>query len=115
MEGENRVFLMGKPEDGGVFQYIDIPFCSLVPTEYVITMPSMYARGILFGKMVLELGDSCTVRNERTGMHCDVDFKTKVGSHASACILWHGEFSLTGVAGLLHRHIQQRDRAHKEV
>ncbi|KAF8575920.1 Oxysterol-binding protein [Ramaria rubella] len=61
MEGENRVFLMGKPDDG----------------EYVITMPSMYARGILFGKMVLELGDSCTVRNERTGMQCDVDFKTK--------------------------------------
>jgi Oxysterol-binding protein len=46
--------------------------------EYVITMPSMYARGILFGKMVLELGDSCTIRNERTGMHCDIDFKTKV-------------------------------------
>ena len=46
--------------------------------EYLITMPSMYARGILFGKMVLELGDSCTVRNERTGIHCDVDFKTKV-------------------------------------
>ncbi|KAF8523108.1 hypothetical protein BU17DRAFT_43974 [Hysterangium stoloniferum] len=61
MEGENRVFLMGKPEDG----------------EYIITMPSMYARGILFGKMVIELGDSCTVKNERTGMHCDIDFKTK--------------------------------------
>lgn len=53
--------------------------------EYVITMPSMYARGILFGKMVLELGDSCTVRNERTGMHCDVDFKTKVCVRRDHC------------------------------
>jgi hypothetical protein len=80
MEGENRVFLMGKPEDGGVS--LVLRFCILLihlAVEYVITMPSMYARGILFGKMVLELGDSCTIRNERTGMHCDVDFKTKVG------------------------------------
>ncbi|GJJ08784.1 hypothetical protein Clacol_003003 [Clathrus columnatus] len=45
--------------------------------QYIITMPSMYARGILFGKMVLELGDSCVVKNEQTGLHCDIDFKTK--------------------------------------
>ncbi|CAE7191225.1 unnamed protein product [Rhizoctonia solani] len=62
MEGENRVLLMGKPEDG----------------EYVISMPNMYARGILFGRMVLELGDVCAVKCEKTGMTCDVDFKTKV-------------------------------------
>ncbi|KIJ32061.1 hypothetical protein M422DRAFT_35992 [Sphaerobolus stellatus SS14] len=61
MEGENHIFLMGKPEDG----------------DYFITMPSMYARGILFGKMVLELGDSCVIKNERTGMSCDIEFKTK--------------------------------------
>lgn len=54
--------------------------------EYVITMPSMYARGILFGKMVLELGDSCTVRNEQTGMRCDVDFKTKVCIRYYLCL-----------------------------
>lgn len=46
--------------------------------EYDITMPNMYARGILFGKMVLELGDSSIVRNNQTGMSCDVEFKTKV-------------------------------------
>ncbi|KAG6849795.1 hypothetical protein H0H93_005045 [Arthromyces matolae] len=62
MEGENRVTLLGVPQDG----------------EYIITMPNMYARGILFGKMVLELGDSCTAKNERNGMHCDIEFKTKV-------------------------------------
>ncbi|TFY66232.1 hypothetical protein EVG20_g4853 [Dentipellis fragilis] len=61
MEGSNRVVLMGRPEDG----------------EYVITMPNMYARGILFGKMVLELGDTCTARNEKHGLVADVEFKTK--------------------------------------
>lgn len=34
--------------------------------------------GILFGKMVLELGDTSTARNEKTGLTCDVIFKTKV-------------------------------------
>lgn len=46
--------------------------------EYVITMPNMYARGILFGKMVLELGDTCTAKNEKNGLTCDLEFKTKV-------------------------------------
>ncbi|KAF5361615.1 hypothetical protein D9758_007354 [Tetrapyrgos nigripes] len=61
MEGENRVTLLGKEEDG----------------EYVITMPNMYARGILFGKMVLELGDMCVMKNEKNGLVCELDFKTK--------------------------------------
>jgi oxysterol-binding protein-related protein 8 len=47
--------------------------------EYVITMPNMYARGILFGKMVLELGDTCIAKNEKNGFQCDLEFKTKVG------------------------------------
>ncbi|KAI0318179.1 Oxysterol-binding protein [Amylostereum chailletii] len=61
MEGENRVRLMGREDDG----------------EYVITMPNMYARGILFGKMVLELGDTCAAKNERHNLACDLEFKTK--------------------------------------
>ena len=40
-------------------------------------MPNMYARGILWGKMVLELGDSCTARNDRLGLAADIQFKTK--------------------------------------
>lgn len=40
-------------------------------------MPNMYARGILFGKMVLELGDTCTVRNDAQGLYADLEFKTK--------------------------------------
>jgi hypothetical protein len=41
-------------------------------------MPNMYARGILFGKMILELGDMCSGKNEKLGMFADVEFKTKV-------------------------------------
>ncbi|KAH9891299.1 Oxysterol-binding protein [Cubamyces lactineus] len=61
MEGENRVYLLGRPED----------------KEYVISMPNMYARGILWGKMFLELGDSCMAKNEQTGHYADIQFKTK--------------------------------------
>ena len=46
--------------------------------EYVISMPNMYARGILWGKMFLELGDSCMAKNEQTGHYADIQFKTKV-------------------------------------
>ena len=38
----------------------------------------MYARGILFGKMVLELGDTCVAKNEKNKMFADIEFKTKV-------------------------------------
>ncbi|KZT08937.1 Oxysterol-binding protein [Laetiporus sulphureus 93-53] len=61
MEGENRVYLMGRPEDG----------------PYVISMPNMYARGILWGKMILELGDTCTARNDHNGICAELTFKTK--------------------------------------
>lgn len=62
MEGEDRLRLLDRPEDG----------------DYIITMPNTYARGILFGKMVLELGDHSTVDNHQTGYSADVDFRTKV-------------------------------------
>ncbi|KAI8979278.1 hypothetical protein BDF20DRAFT_820343 [Mycotypha africana] len=42
MEGENHIV-----------------FTHLHNEQYDITMPNVYARGILFGKMVMELGDSC--------------------------------------------------------
>lgn len=61
MEGENRVYLMDRPDDG----------------PYVISMPNMYARGILWGRMMLELGDSCKARNDRNGLSADLEFKTK--------------------------------------
>ncbi|PWN52897.1 Oxysterol-binding protein [Violaceomyces palustris] len=61
MGGENRVVLLDKLEDG----------------EYRISMPNMYARGILFGRMVLELGDTSKIQNENYNLSCDVEFKTK--------------------------------------
>jgi len=78
MEGENRVTLLGKPEDGGE-RHTTIPYFHphIQLAEYVITMPNMYARGILFGKMVLELGDTCIAKNEKHNLFCDLEFKTK--------------------------------------
>jgi hypothetical protein len=38
----------------------------------------MYARGALFGKMVVELGDWCTARNDKSDLLAEIDFKTKV-------------------------------------
>lgn len=61
MSGANHIVLLDRPEDG----------------TYDITMPNQYARGILFGKMVLELGDIAKVSNANMGISCDVDFKTK--------------------------------------
>ncbi|KAI8097693.1 uncharacterized protein BX664DRAFT_276571, partial [Halteromyces radiatus] len=45
--------------------------------RYDITMPNVYAKGILFGKMVLELGDKCKVRCKSSDLICELDFKTK--------------------------------------
>jgi len=61
MEGFNKIAFMDRPEDG----------------EYSITMPNMYARGILFGKMLLELGDDCIIKNDHLDYSCKVEFKTK--------------------------------------
>jgi len=61
MGGESRVVLLDQPNDG----------------EYTISMPNMYARGILFGRMVLELGDHSKVENRTTGISCDVEFRVK--------------------------------------
>ena len=56
-----------------------IKFTNRPNEEYVITMPNVYARGILFGSMYMELGDPVSITCEKTGISCEVDFKTKVG------------------------------------
>lgn len=61
MGGESHVVLLNKLGDG----------------EYTISMPNMYARGILFGKMVLELGDHSDVSNVANDISCHVEFKVK--------------------------------------
>lgn len=45
--------------------------------SYMVTYPNMYARGILFGKMVLELGETSTVTCQETDLMFEVEFKTK--------------------------------------
>ncbi|KAK0568803.1 Oxysterol-binding protein OBPa [Tilletia horrida] len=61
MGGENRIVLLDRLED----------------REYRISMPNMYARGIMFGKMVMELGDQSKVVNEANDLAADIEFKTK--------------------------------------
>lgn len=43
--------------------------------------PAFPILGILFGSMVLELGDTSAATNEATGLSCEVQFKTKVCLH----------------------------------
>jgi hypothetical protein len=66
-------------------------------------MPNMYARGILFGKMVIELGDTCTVRNDAQDFQADLEFKTKgffSGTYNSiAGRVKHGSTELGDVTG----------------
>lgn len=53
-------------------QILNFELCSL-PCFHM----HRYARGILFGKMVLELGDVAQVTNHKLETSCEVDFKTK--------------------------------------
>ncbi|KAI8994715.1 hypothetical protein BDB01DRAFT_773828 [Pilobolus umbonatus] len=59
MEGENQINLTKLQE------------------KYDITMPNMYVRGILLGKMGLELGDTAIIRCAANDLICELDFKTK--------------------------------------
>lgn len=55
-----------------------ISFNKTYPGEdYRITMPNMYARGILFGTMHLELGDNVTITCEKTGYSAELEFQVK--------------------------------------
>ncbi|KAG2202045.1 hypothetical protein INT47_006237, partial [Mucor saturninus] len=52
--------------------------CIMLKDEtYTITMPNMYVKGILFGRMELELGGQCYVDCKETGFRCELEFKTK--------------------------------------
>jgi hypothetical protein len=49
------------------------------PNEsYFITFPNVYAKGLLFGTMLMELGDTATVKCEAIDLTCDLEFTTKV-------------------------------------
>lgn len=44
---------------------------------YIVNQPNVYCRGILFGKLKLELGDHMYVKCPQTGFEADIEFKTK--------------------------------------
>lgn len=46
--------------------------------RYFITYPNAYARGILFGKMFIELGDQARINCPETGYLAEIDFHVKV-------------------------------------
>lgn len=69
MGGQSRVVLLNRSNASGNE--------GAKGEEYVIGMPNMYARGILFGKLQFELGDTSTIECPSTGVAASVEFKTK--------------------------------------
>jgi len=45
--------------------------------EYEITFPSVYAKGFLFGTLMMELAGSCTVNCKQSGYRAEIEFKQK--------------------------------------
>lgn len=45
---------------------------------YVLTWPNVYARGIIFGKMLMEIGGKTSISCVQTKMATEVEFKQKV-------------------------------------
>ncbi|SCW04460.1 LAFE_0H14026g1_1 [Lachancea fermentati] len=58
-----------------VLQFLDIKDSKGNPEKYTLTQPNMYARGILFGKMRIELGDHMVIKSP--SYQVDIEFKTK--------------------------------------
>ncbi|KAI8335015.1 hypothetical protein BC941DRAFT_355747 [Chlamydoabsidia padenii] len=57
--------------------YSRLTFAKHHNETYEITNPNVYARGVLFGKMLMELGDQCTVKCVSSDLIAELDFKTK--------------------------------------
>ncbi|QID86449.1 Oxysterol-binding protein OBPa [Saccharomyces pastorianus] len=58
-----------------VLQFLDIKDRNGKPEKYVLTQPNVYVRGILFGKMRIELGDHMIIKSP--DYQVDIEFKTK--------------------------------------
>ncbi|KAG0374983.1 hypothetical protein BGX24_009681 [Mortierella sp. AD032] len=56
---------------------INVSFTNRPGEEYFITMPNVYARGILFGTMLMELGDMAAVKCPKLDLVCSLEFKVK--------------------------------------
>jgi len=49
-----------------------------IPGEsYTITFPTAYARGILWGTLLMEIGGTVSITCEKTGLQTEIEFKTK--------------------------------------
>ncbi|KAG0042800.1 hypothetical protein BGZ83_012152 [Gryganskiella cystojenkinii] len=56
---------------------IKVSFTNRPGEDYAITMPNVYARGILFGTMLMELGDVAAVKCPELDLVCSLEFKVK--------------------------------------
>ncbi|GJJ74396.1 oxysterol-binding protein-related protein 8 [Entomortierella parvispora] len=56
---------------------IKVSFTNRPGETYAITMPNVYARGILFGTMLMELGDVAAVKCPELDLVCSLEFKVK--------------------------------------
>ncbi|KAF9438688.1 hypothetical protein BGZ76_005831 [Entomortierella beljakovae] len=56
---------------------IKVSFTNRSGEDYFITMPNVYARGILFGAMIMELGDNACVKCPKLDLVCSLEFKVK--------------------------------------
>ncbi|TPX35647.1 hypothetical protein SmJEL517_g01966 [Synchytrium microbalum] len=54
-----------------------VKFSAFPEEEYEATFPTMYARGILFGTLFLELGDVITIKCPQNDLVCEIEFKVK--------------------------------------
>ena len=45
--------------------------------QYVATWPNVYARGIIYGKLLMEYGGKTHITCEKTGLVAEIEFKTK--------------------------------------
>ncbi|WFC98696.1 hypothetical protein MYAM1_001428 [Malassezia yamatoensis] len=97
MGGETNVAMLNRPEDG----------------TYRISMPNMYARGIMFGRMVLELGDTSEVENTNHQLSSEVEFKVKgyfTGTYnAVAAKVQHGNKTIGELSGKWSDRMDYRD------
>jgi len=60
LDGEATVYFLRIPEE-----------------EYVITFPTAYARGILWGTLLMELGGMVYITCKKTNLKAEIEFKTK--------------------------------------
>lgn len=55
----------------------NIEFTNRPGELYEISLPNIYARGILFGTMILELGDTAQIKCEKLDLIFELEFKVK--------------------------------------